>query len=690
MIRFPVLDRVEVQNYALYVGRDGAPGLKHDFKPGVNVIVGINGLGKTTLLNVLLRAITGAVDVPSGEELGDKKRRLVPSDRQWFRRRVPDDAVNATVVANFHIGERTFEVKRSLANLDLLALSLDQHPLPPDRPQELEAQYRQAVMEASGLTAFDDFVFLLRYVVFFLEDRRSLVWDAAAQGDILGILFGEQVANRREYVTVFNELLSKDSEYRNMHAVVTKRRRDLAVQAATIEGGQLDQLVKQLESRSEEVVAVNTQKNELGKERDSLREQIENRRQDIHEQRAQIALDLNNFYQSFFPQVGDAGRYLLSYFESNLGCLVCGTRSKEASDRVKAKLTMNTCPVCDSLIEKDTGAAAHDPHAGEAIDERRRTIKELERQLQSMEEPLRQTEAAYAKAAAELVAATRDVASLDQQLQALGASMPGALAKREGMQNHLAAFESALNQLDVELREKGEEFRTLAAAIDQEVRTVSSRIEASFARFISGFLAEECHISYTARQAKVGQRGAGGNFPFPHFIPALTSGVNRQSTSPREQSQSVSESQKEFIDLAFRMALLEVAAPDSPAMIVLETPEASLDSVFVPRAADLLRRFATRSGGAAATRLIASSNVNREHMIPALFGAHPDPHFLEQVVDASAEPSPPTLPMAERADHVLDLLSIAAPTRALDRFRAPYEDERDRAIYPERYAGAAP
>ena len=256
------------------------------------------------------------------------------------------------------------------------------------------------------------------------------------------------------------------------------------------------------------------------------------------------------------------------------------------------------------------------------------------------------------------------------------------------MQQHLVAFDAALNQLEVERAQLAVEFRDLATSIDDEVKSVASQLETSFAKFISGFLAEDCKIAYTTRQSRLGQRTATESFPFPHFVPALTSGVHRANVTVREHGQSVSESQKEFIDLAFRMALLEVAAPDTPAMIVLETPEASLDSVFVPRAADLLRRFAVGSGNAANTRLIASSNVNREQMIPALFGAYPDERFHGQVVDEPLLRDLPKIPMEERDQHVLDLLTIAAPTRALERFRAPYEEERDRAIFPERFADA--
>lgn len=682
MINFPIFERISIQNYALYIGSPEAPDLHHAFRPGVNVIVGINGLGKTTLLNILLRSLTGPFDVPQGEELGEKKRRLISADRSWFRRRVPDDAVTAHVTASFHIGEHYFQVKRSLANLEILTLSVDQQSVPPARAQELEAAYQRYVTDASGLSTFGDFVFLLRYVVFFLEDRRSLVWDAAAQGDILGILFGEQGVDRREYVELYNSLLSKDSEYRNVLSVVNKRKNEYTKQVNTLEGGQIDMLIKQLDKRREDIEILRNRKIDHAEERDSLRNQIENRRRDIHDQRASLATDLNSFYQSFFPQVDDTGRYLLSYFEADTGCLVCGTHTAEAITRVNSKLYMNMCPICESPIEHSE-KPSNDPNAGEALEQQRIAIAQRESQLQSMLEPLRKAEGEYAQVIADLVAAMSEVSSLEQQLAAIGQSVPEAAKRRDEIQRHITSFEATLDEIEFERIRLTEQFRELAVAIDSEVKAVSTHIEAAFKRFISGFLAEDCRIEYTSRQSRIGQRTAGKSFPFPHFVPALTSGVYRNSATPREYGQSVSESQKEFIDLAFRMALLEVAAPEAPAMLILETPEASLDSVFIPRAADLLRRFAVRSGKGAATRLIASSNVNREQMIPALFGAYPDPRFHGQVVDELPQPSPPTVPINERVNHVLDLLQIAAPTRALDRFRKSYEDERNRAIYPE-------
>jgi len=686
MVNFPVLERVRVSDYGLYVGTAEKPGLDHHFVEGVNVIVGINGLGKTTLLNILLRSLSGASDVPGDESLGDKRRRLIPVERNWFRKRVPDDAVNAKTTIWFKLGERHFEVTRSLANMDITELWVDQQQVAYARAAGLEAAYRDAVQTAAGLSSFDDFVFLLRYVVFYLEDRRSLVWDPAAQGDILGILFGD-MGERTRYVELFNDLLSKDSEYRNMHAVVHGRKRKLDKQNSTIEGGQIEMLVKTLDERRNQIKELATRKGELSQTRNSLREQMENRRQEIHEKRASLATQLNTFYESFFPSLDGPARYLLAHFEAGVGCLICSNKGEEVTQRVAAKLMMNTCPVCGSPLE-DAHSPPTDPFTGEAIETQRELIAEAELNLAKMGGPLQEAEEDYSTTSAELVSVTGAVIDLERQLKALGQSVPAAMAQRDSLQKEMLTFDAVLNQLDVERIELGKQFGQLAEIIHQEVQAVSVDIELTFAAYISGFLAEQCEIKYSPRYRQLGQRANTEQFPFPHFIPALTSGVHRGGATVREAGQSVSESQKEFIDLAFRMALLALAAPGAPTMLILETPEASLDSVFVPRAADLLRRFATKTGAAHGTRLIASSNVNREEMIPALFGAYPDQQFYGQVVDEQASEMPAPIPPDARESHVLDLIKIAAPTRALDRFRAAYEEERDLAIYPERREGA--
>jgi len=92
----------------------------------------------------------------------------------------------------------------------------------------------------------------------------------------------------------------------------------------------------------------------------------------------------------------------------------------------------------------------------------------------------------------------------------------------------------------------------------------------------------------------VGQSGE--KTRFPGFDIMLTSGTFPATPTLRLSIEDVSESQKEFIDLAFRIALIRTSSEVGGAMLVLETPEANLDSLFIYNAGDLLRNSRTREG----------------------------------------------------------------------------------------------
>ena len=66
-LKFPIIRRLIINDYALFPGRADA-GVDHTFEPGVTVIVGINGIGKTTMLNLIYRLLVGPWDFAKGDE----------------------------------------------------------------------------------------------------------------------------------------------------------------------------------------------------------------------------------------------------------------------------------------------------------------------------------------------------------------------------------------------------------------------------------------------------------------------------------------------------------------------------------------------------------------------------------------------------------------------------------------------
>lgn len=128
------------------------------------------------------------------------------------------------------------------------------------------------------------------------------------------------------------------------------------------------------------------------------------------------------------------------------------------------------------------------------------------------------------------------------------------------------------------------------------------------------------------------------------------SGTNFPSPVRRTGPDHVSESQREFIDLAFRMALMHVASASGCSSLVIDAPESSLDAVFVTRAADVLARFAHSSR---CNRLITTSNLVEGELIPEL------------LKKSSAS--------GDRISRVLDLFKIAEPTAAIREMRGEYD-----------------
>jgi hypothetical protein len=170
-VRLPIYTYIGVDEYQMYPGSADEPGIHHDLTPGLHLVAGVNGLGKSTFLFLLYNGLVGPAAI-RGDDFGVPLPELAPRrDAERFRRRVADGARNARVEVHFSIGEDRFEVTRSLHDLSLASWKFN------GAEQDLDDDiYMSAVVHAMNVGSFADVLIIINLIVFVFENRGLLMW----------------------------------------------------------------------------------------------------------------------------------------------------------------------------------------------------------------------------------------------------------------------------------------------------------------------------------------------------------------------------------------------------------------------------------------------------------------------------------------------------------------------------------
>jgi hypothetical protein len=244
------------------------------------------------------------------------------------------------------------------------------------------------------------------------------------------------------------------------------------------------------------------------------------------------------------------------------------------------------------------------------------------------------------------------IASRADSIDGLISRLPPEESELHKARQELSSIRGRVEELRVELGESRTVFTTFIRNVTRRIARRADDVQTRFAAFAKGFLLEQASLTYQPHKDKVGQSGR--QISFPAFELDMT-GTTFESKVRRAGPEQVSESQREFIDLAFRMTLMSEAGESRVGSLVIDAPESSLDAVFVSRAADVLTRFGQH---AEHNRLVVTSNLIEGDLIPEL---------LRRSGITSPDDS-----------RVVDLLELAAPTAATRQYHGEYEAVRTR------------
>jgi DNA repair exonuclease SbcCD ATPase subunit len=585
-------------------------------RSGVSVILGGNGLGKTTLMQALIYALTGGVS----EEIEEDKR--LRWGHAYFRSRLNTKQLRvARVTVSFSLGKERVHVRRDLTSSQIEAFrSSTAFPTWIDNREAAERALNSVLRDFGGYANQDDFAFMVHRLMYLPESRRLLAWDTNAQTRIL-MLLNRDLAEEQDFRSRRDQLKKLDSRKRHYHVQL-----EHAKQALINILDEEDEDSDGIES-PEEGAENASEKADTLRLPDLLKELAvaSKRRLDAAEQMqsvariiSQLANEVDELQRAADQAEADVVASLLDTEEreSNLAvykllesgiCPCCGTKQKELQSAARQYQRAQRCVLCGSERSE-----TESPELSSV----RSQLSEKTNALQANEEAHRILQQNFLQ-----VRGAED--ELQAQVNAIRFAQPimmipdTALASttREDLQRRKDALEHDEAELAIQVKnlqaELESEYNSFLRAVAERMTT----LKGSYERYASAFLGIPCQL--------VPEKDPDRLLDLTAFIPEFNGAA-------RPTADSCSEAQRFFLDIAFRMAILDLASEMSgfPSSFICETPENALDVSYVDNVAKMFQAFADRRHS-----VILSANVQEAGLASRMMAGVPKSERKSRVVN---------------------------------------------------------
>lgn len=618
-IYLPELVSINIKNYTLYPnGLD----YTYDFVKGINLILGGNGMGKTTFVNIIKFGLIGlyrkAKDLTrTYQGRAIVKRLLYPSD--YFSAR-KDDSVKAvgeaTVTLHFLIKDAHFRVVRSLDTGTLLYVTINGtplvgEPLTEDRYERLENinlqkpyllyAYETQIRAYSNLT-FDDLIFFVNEILFFGENHNTVLWNEGIDGktdvqyELFTKYFSEPELNERRQEMSrqarYYDSLSrhKSEDMRVINNLLKKLKQSdgdgTSPQSATID---IIALKGEIEKLTEELSAIKSAQKKLDEDIANLQGEINRdslQASKLDDEKKQLEKEMNaSLWETLHPMYD----VFVKNIQLNHVCPICNQETDVLVDRVNE--ATSKCFVCGSeihltsdeiLTAKYKEVIATHKSLYQGIANKQRKIRAIEDSQHNLDRDFREKDLKRRSLQQQL---------REQEFKRAESAEPDKLQALDDEYNKYAKEKE-------ELQKKSDEYKVqelqLTSRIAEEILSNVSRFSSIFSSYAQQFLGVSCSLEYNSYDDRP-----------KRFYPVIDGKV-------RKQEESLSESQRFFIDHSFRMSILTFFY-QSPSFYIVETPDSSLDLSYEQNAAGVFLQFLKKPN-----IVIVTSNLNNSSFISHL------------------------------------------------------------------------
>ncbi len=591
---FPNIKKIDIESFSLYKKVDE---ISINIDKDVFCLVGANGLGKSTFITIINYALTGIVKNPdrnfswykSISGFYTKSKNFAES---YFDGRIAEqDYELAQVTIKFDLGDKEYKITRGFFEPDELrfferkvngvdTIHIDDNT----NSADLDEKYKTHFVKDSGFSEFAQFVFLQSYVLTFDETHQLLFWDSDIMERVLYLFFGLDSSIAKKADKLRKDYNAYDSNFRNLQWQITQTNRDLKNVLNASRSKPLDE---------EDIRAIEYHK-ELLENITLLQEELHQIAKEIQECDLNIA-DLSIRISSLRSEYNEA-------FNNSMVEETPVEKDEELLrliKEIKSRIFLNE-PI-QELIEKLVDYLKEQKKKNNSVDPKKSfedlTIidKKLSVEIEKQEEFQNRKNRFFLK---------------DEELYIRVQALNNEIKKIESDNENIFNFpnntdesielikKSFQNTLD-RLKEQKEESRIKRETIKEELGKLENEMSKSFLEaeeiFIPKFNFFANSFLGLAINIELSSNTKGANL------------ILRVDDNKRSDAFQLSESQRYFIDIALRMALLGIGT--EKANLLIDTPEGSLDIAYESRAGKMIADFSDGNFSTVMTANINSSQL---------------------------------------------------------------------------------
>jgi len=630
----PLITRIRIENSEkLY-----PDGIEWEIETGVNAIIGGTGLGKTTLLYAIQFAMFGKL-VVEGLKGVERIEREFFRGRMSKKKRAQLEDHPPTAEVSFSVGPKNWVVRRNLLTGSILLAEIDGEPL------KRTSDYSALLAEAVGLEKdFEALASVQSHLLFFGEGRYLVAWENLLQNELLNLIFAEN-ERYKKLNDLWNSAKSADSSARNLSAQAVRLEKDLEEAGISADLEEEEEVAFETREAARATVA------ELEQTLQSIRQQLTDERQLLADQNESLSKIQAEFNESVARLEEVASDDLDQVLFADVTATPTGLSVRSALESFYDQPLDRTCPSCgrpglEQRVRSFTQIASRQAKTNCIICSK--TLQEPIEAAPSLRENFLHTTASKVAARLQkaLFAQIQTKSRIDQ-LSTEESAVLDKLATATAVELrllHMSRHDGAENSLKITIRQLRSSEKKAARERDNALRTLRRHLKSAdrlfqkrqkaiakaFKKYASLYLDEPCDIKFLQEKELPSKRGSQVKPPHSAFYPVISGEI-------RPSSQDLSDAQRSFVDLAFRMAVLDVwhQQTKATATLIVETPEGAVDLAYMGRVAQMLRTF-----GEQGHKLLITTNLNNEVFLPELM--------------ASRAP-------AERGRHILNLLELGLP-----------------------------